>query len=69
MCETAPKADTSGDAQPRMSAFRVIPRMSWVMNADGGNLVQATDDALRRVPSFQGIHGFPSWSQGRDAVP
>jgi hypothetical protein len=21
------------------------------------------------VPSFKGFHGFPSWSQGHDAVP
>jgi len=35
----------------------------FTMNADG------TDVRMLSVPSFQGFHGFPSWSQGHDAVP
>jgi TolB protein len=35
----------------------------FTMNADG------TDVRMLSVPSYQGFHGFPSWSQGHDAVP
>ena len=35
----------------------------FTMNADG------TDQRMISVPSYQGFHGFPSWSQGQDAVP
>jgi len=33
------------------------------MNVDG------SDVQMLSVPSFKGFHGFPSWSQGHDAVP
>jgi TolB protein len=35
----------------------------FTMNADG------SDVRMLSVPSFEGFHGFPSWSQGQDAVP
>ena len=35
----------------------------FTMNVDG------TDVQMLSVPSFAGFHGFPSWSQGHDAVP
>jgi Tol biopolymer transport system component len=31
--------------------------------------VDGSDVRMISVPSFQGFHGFPSWSQGHDAVP
>jgi hypothetical protein len=35
----------------------------FTMNVDG------SDVQMLSVPSFKGFHGFPSWSQGHDAVP
>jgi Tol biopolymer transport system component len=35
----------------------------FTMNVDG------SDVRMLSVPSFKGFHGFPSWSQGHDAVP
>ena len=35
----------------------------FTMNVDG------SDVRMLSVPSFEGFHGFPSWSQGHDVVP
>ena len=44
-------------------AFGEVHAELFTMNADG------SDVRMLSVPSFKGFHGFPSWSQGQDAVP